>query len=176
MHIIDCDPKKIPKGVMELNPYGTLPTLVDRDVVLYSPEVLLDYLEDRFPHPQLLPVIPAERANIRLGLYRIKVDWFDKIDAMLITKSEKKRKDIQNEVQKSLAALPQYFGNHEYFMSDSFSIIDIYMTVLLWRLKSWKIKLPVTKKNNLNNYMQKMFTRSSFIRSCSKSERALQRN
>src|SRR3954463_12437789 len=74
--IFSVEPGKYPEDLLDLNPYHSVPTLVDRDLVLYDSRVIMEYLDERFPHPPLMPVDPVARAQFRLALFRIEHDWY----------------------------------------------------------------------------------------------------
>src|SRR5688500_19755778 len=76
IEIVNVDSAKYPEDLLDLNPYHTTPTLIDRDLVLYDSRVIMEYLDERFPHPPLMPVDPVTRAQFRLALFRIEHDWY----------------------------------------------------------------------------------------------------
>src|SRR5690625_4714808 len=132
---VNVDPDNPPEDLTSLNPYNSLPTLVDRDLVLYEPNIMMEYLDERFPHPPLLPVYPVARANSRLLMYRIQRDWGVLVDilsnpkspAAAITKARK-------ELRESLAGVAPVFAEMPFFMSDEFSLVDCCLAPILWRL------------------------------------------
>lgn len=156
------------EDLVELNPYNTTPTLVDRDLVLYEPTIIMEYLDERFPHPPLLPVYPVARAKSRLMMHRIKRDWYCLLkDAELGDPSRAKvaRKTLID----SLINLAPIFANNKYFLSDEFSLVDCCMGPLLWRLLGDKIKIPVRAKA-VQMYADRIFSRDSFQASLSEEE------
>ena len=172
--IIDVEPDNHPEELIEVNPYNTLPTLLDRDLVLYEPNIMMEYLDERFPHPPLLPVYPVARANSRLLAYRIQRDWCGLVDvlsnpassASAITKARK-------ELRESLTGVAPVFAEMEFFMSDEFSLVDCCLAPILWRLKHFGIELPPQAKA-LQDYMDRIFAREGFIGSLSAAERNMQ--
>jgi len=168
--IVDVDPIDLPGDVMDLNPYGTAPTLVDRDLVLYESHVIMEYLDERFPHPPLMPVDPVSRAQTRLMLYRIERDWYS-LAKQLRDKSKAVDK-IRKELRDSLVSVTPIFEQKPYFMSDEFSLLDCAFAPLLWRLPYFGIELPPAAKA-LINYAERMFDRESFRASLTESEREL---
>src|ERR1700730_10581549 len=131
--IVNVDLNNPSEDLLELNPYNTLPTLVDRDLVLYNANIIMEYLEERFPHPPLLPVYPVARAKSRLMIYRIEKDWYSLVDR--IEKGNKKDADVaRKELEESLTKLAPVFGDSPYFLSDEFSLVDCCIAPLVWRL------------------------------------------
>jgi stringent starvation protein A len=174
--IIDVDPKDIPEELSELNPYNSLPTLVDRDLVLYESKVMMEYLDERFPHPPLLPVYPVARAQSRLWMYRIERDWCPLVDTIIrgagkaSIEVDKSRKALYN----SLLPIAPIFQERPFFMSDEFTIVDCCLAPILWRLEAMEIKLPGNKQTKpLEQYMERLFTRDSFRRSLTEYEKEM---
>jgi len=167
--IIQVDPSNPPQDLLELNPYNTLPVLIDRDLILYESLIVMEYLDERFPHPPLLPVYPIARARSRLTIHRIERDWYS-----LMYKIEKAAPDKKNEYKKvlleSLIDLMPVFEDTPYFLSEEFSIIDCCIAPLLWRLPSLGIQLPPLAKS-IKRYMQRVFARNSFKLSLSDIEK-----
>jgi len=157
-----------PEDLKDLNPYNEVPTLVDRDLVLYHHQVIMEYLDERFPHPPLMPVDPVSRGRNRLMLYRIERDWYslaDKINANG-KDADVARKDLRDSL---LSAMP-IFDSKPFFMSDELSLIDCAIMPLLWRLPHYDIQLPGSAKA-LNKYMEQMFKRNAFKHSLSEAEK-----
>ena len=161
--IVDVDKENKPEDLASLNPYNDLPTLVDRELALYEPNVMMEYLDERFPHPPLLPVYPVERARSRLWLYRIERDWAPMVatvlnDAASEADVTKARKDFQD----SLTAIDPIFSEKPYFMSEEYTLVDCCMAAMLWRLPVLGIFLTKEEAPNLSNYMTRLFERESF--------------
>ncbi len=154
----------------ELNPYGEVPTLVDRDLVLYQSQVIMEYLDERFPHPPLMPVDPVSRAQHRLMLYRIERDWYGL--ARRLRDKNKASDAVRKELRESLVSVSPIFEQKPYFLSDEFSLLDCAITPLLWRLPYLGIELPATAKPLLQ-YAERMFDRESFRESLTEGEREL---
>jgi len=170
VNILSIMNEDLPKELLEMNPYGTLPTLVDRALVLYRPEIIMEYLDERFPHPPLLPVYPIARAKSRLTLFRIQQDWFDWID-ILMTHREGED-NARKQLTDSLLALIPVFAENPYFLSEEFSLIDCVMAPILWRLSEMDIKLP-KKAKPIQDYMDRVFERTAFQASLSEYEQEL---
>jgi RNA polymerase-associated protein len=172
VEIHDIDPDNKPEDLATLNPYNSLPTLVDRDLVLYEANVMMEYLDERFPHPPLLPVYPVARAQSRLWINRIEKDWFSLIDTIQggkVKEAEKARKELTE----SLIAIAPIFKEMPYFMSEDFSIVDCCVAPLLWRLPVYGIELPEKQAKPLLQYMERLFERDSFRASLSEAEREM---
>ncbi|MES9927064.1 MAG: stringent starvation protein SspA [Candidatus Thiodiazotropha sp. 6PDIVS] len=166
----DIDPLNVPEEVMELNPYGTLPTLVDRDLKLYESRIIMEYLDERFPHPPLLPVDPVSRSTSRLLMYRVESDWYSLLDIVMSGKKEAAK--ARKELRESLITTAPVFGAKPYFMSDEFSLVDCAIAPLLWRLPELGVEIPASAKG-LHDYSQRLFEKESFIKSLSEAEQEM---
>jgi len=172
--IIDVDPKHLPEELIELNPYRSLPTLVDRELVLYESKVMMEYLDERFPHPPLLPVYPVARAQSRLWMYRIERDWCPLVDTILRSKSKDAVERARKELHDSLLPIAPIFQEMPFFMSEEFTIVDCCLAPILWRLQIMEIKMPRGKQAKpLEEYMDRLFHRDSFQRSLTEYEREM---
>jgi len=169
--VVLVDPKKIPEDLIDLNPYGSLPTLIDRDLVLYNPRVIMEYLEERFPHPPLMPVGPVQRAQTRLALFQVEHDWYPLVD-IIETKGEKAVAKARKELTESIASVAEVFSVTPYFLSEDFTLVDASIAPILWRLRHYGIELPVEAKA-INAYADRLFEREGFILSLTESEREL---
>ena len=173
--VIPLDPVDPPEELLELNPYGGLPTLIDRELVLYEPRVIMEYLEERFPHPPLLPVYPAAKGEARLLMYRIERDWSPLVDALAAGGLEpRERQRIAGELRDSLLAVAPIFVEKPFFMSDDFSMVDCCVAPIVWRLPALGVELPHTKQAvPLFEYMERVFLRQSFRLGLTPEERAM---
>ena len=172
--IVEVDPKHKPEELADLNPYNSLPTLVDRDLVLYESKVMMEYLDERFPHPPLLPVYPVARAQSRLWMYRVERDWAPLVDTILHSKSKETVAKARKELKDSLLAVAPIFAEMPYFMSEEFTIVDCCLGPILWRLESLDIKLPKTKQAKpLLDYMERLFAREAFQESLTEYEKEM---
>ncbi|UCE89493.1 MAG: glutathione S-transferase N-terminal domain-containing protein [Pseudomonadota bacterium] len=165
------DPGDTPEDLKDLNPYNEVPTLVDRELVLYGAQIIMEYLDERFPHPPLMPVDPVSRAQNRLMLYRIKRDWYDRVDDLEGT--TKAAASAREAFRDSLVAVSPIFEQKPYFMSDELSLVDCAFVPLLWRLPGYGITLPPQAKA-LQRYAKKMFNREAFSASLTDAEREMQ--
>jgi len=172
--IEDIDPKAVTEEILEANPYGTLPTLVDRDLALYQSNVVMEYLDERFPHPPLLPVYPVARAESRLWIYRIERDWCVLIDQIKASPDGKKADAARKEFRESLVTIAGIFEEMPYFMSEEFTLVDCCLAPMLWRLPELGISLPNNRHvKPLHEYMERLFERPSFQESLTDLEREI---
>ena len=158
----------LPEDMLELNPYGTLPTLVDRELVLYESDIIMEYLDERFPHPPLMPVYPVARGKSRLMMHRIEQDWYSLIKR---SQNNEKADEARKELREALLAIAPIFAEYPYFMSEEFSLVDCYMAPLLWRLPILGIELTGKGSKELKGYMIRLFERESFQASLTEIER-----
>ena len=155
---------------LQLNPHGMLPALVDRDLVLYDSRVIVDYLDERYPHPPFMPIDPVSRARTRLALFRIESDWYalrpDARDQTMTSNQAAQRLcDSLTESADVFSALP-------YFFSEEYSILDATLAPLLWRLPAYGIVLPKAAAP-VEQYAKRMFARPGFQASLSDAEREM---
>lgn len=169
--LVEVDLDNKPEELLELNPYGTVPTLVDRDLVLYETGIILEYLEERFPHPPLMPVYPVARGRNRLMMLRVERDWYS-LAHKIINGSNKEADKARKDLCDSLLAVAPVFADSPYFLSEEFSLVDCSLAALLWRLPHLGIELPVQAKA-INKYASKLFKRESFVASLSDAEREM---
>ena len=158
-----------PEDLLELNSYGTLPTLVDRDLVLYDPQVIIEYLDERFPHPPLMSVDPISKARSRQMLRQIEVEWYGLVK--VINKNEDKTavKNARRDLLERIVQMIPVFDHQPYFLSEDYSLVDVSLAVLLWRLPSLGIELPKSAKP-VKDYSEKIFSRGVFAESLSDDE------
>lgn len=172
--LVDVDPLNIPEELSEINPYNTLPTLVDRDLSVYETRVMMEYLDERFPHPPLLPVYPVARAEIRQFIYRLESDWCPWVNTIVKNRSKEAVVSAQKELRDTLVAIAPIFSEKPYFMSDEFTLVDCCLVPILWRLPLLGIELPNAKQTApLMDYMKRMFVRDSFIASLTEKEKEM---
>jgi RNA polymerase-associated protein len=151
---------------LNINPYHTLPVLIDRDLVLNQSNIIIEYLDERFPHPPLLPVYPVSRAKTRLMIYRIEQDWYPLVDKI--------RQDPSDDAAKSaleghLLKMGPAFKEMPFFLSQEFSLVDCTIAPILWRLPQLGITLP-EKGEAVREYAKRLFDRESFRQSLSEAE------
>ncbi|NHN78211.1 stringent starvation protein A [Azotobacter chroococcum] len=171
VQVFDINPEQGSGKLAEINPHGSLPTLIDRDLLLYEPGVIMEYLEERYPHPPLLPVYPVARANSRLLMHRIQSDWCVLADRILDRCSgESICNQLRRDLLKSLLDVSPLFAEKPYFLSEEPSLVDCCLLPLLWRLPLLGIELPRSAKPLLE-YMERQFARQAFQASLSAVER-----
>ena len=167
--IHEVDLNDIPEEVKILSPYDEYPSLVDRELVLQNSRVIIEYLDERFPHPPLLPVDPISRAKFRLALNEIEDNWYSKYaeaynDEVL---DEKFVMDIKNYFLEIAPLIKKKF-----FMSDDFGLVDCSIAPLLWRLKSLDFDLAENNKV-IDDYSERLFEREAFQESLTETEKEL---
>jgi stringent starvation protein A len=168
---IDVRDGNLPEDLLDLNPYNTVPTLVDRDLVLYDSRVIIEYLDERFPHPPLMPVDPVARAQFRVALYRIERDWYTLAQQIEDLSDKKQAQKARKILQESILASADVFKAKPYFLSDEFSLVDATIAPVLWRLSRWEIDLvhaPAVVK-----YANLIFGRAAFRQSLSRFEQEM---
>ncbi len=172
--VIEVDLNNIPQELSELNPYSSVPTLVDRELTIYESRVMMEYLDERFPHPPLLPVYPVARAEIRQFMYRVETDWCPLVNTMLANKNKEEVVKAQEELRESLIGIAPIFAEKPYFMSDEFTLVDCSLAAILWRLPVMGVDIPSTRQTApLLEYMQRIFSRESFGTSLTEWEREI---
>ena len=169
IHHVTMDNK--PEDLNDLNPYSAILTLVDRELVLYEPQIIMEYLDERFPHPPLMPVDPVARANNRLYRYRLQRDFYALVDDV-----EHGDKGVSNAAKRSLrdhlSTLAPIFAQKTYFMSDDYSLVDCYVAPILWRLPAYGVRLPAQAKA-LQTFADRIFEREAFTQSLTEAEHEL---
>jgi len=163
---------ELPEDLMDVNPYHTLPTLIDRDLVLYDSRVIIEYLDERFPHPPLMPVDPVLRAQFRMALYRIESDWYSLVEDFAAESEGKLAMKPKKMLRESILAAIDLFSVKSYFISDDFSLVDCTIAPILWRLPIYGIDLGLNARA-LNKYMDRVFDRPSFQSSLSELEQEM---
>ena len=160
-----------PEDLNDLNPYSAILTLVDRDLVLYEPQIIMEYLDERFPHPPLMPVDPVARASNRLYRYRLQRDFYALVDDV-----ESDDKSVSNAARKCLrdhlSTMAPIFAQKTYFMSDDYSLVDCYLAPILWRLPAYGVRLPAHAKS-LQRFANRIFEREAFTQSLTEAEHEL---
>src|SRR6201994_1288608 len=162
--LVNVDMRDLPEDLIDLNPYHSVPTLVDRDLTLYDSRVIIEYLDERFPHPPLMPVDPILRAQFRLALYRVERDWYGLAQEIDHDHEKKNVEKNRRMLRDSILQSADVFKVKPYFLSDEFSLVDASIAPILWRLPAYGIELPV-QALPITKYMNAIFARSTF-RSC----------
>lgn len=160
----EIDPGSVSEDLMELNPYGTLPTLVDRDLVLFNSRIIMEYLDERFPHPPLMPVYPVLRGKSRLLMLRIEQDWYSLLN-QIEQGDDAEKEQAAKQLKEELLAIAPIFNQTPYFMSEEFSLVDCYIAPLLWRMQKLGIQFTGAGSKAIKNYMERVYQRDSFKQS-----------
>ncbi|WP_223146811.1 glutathione S-transferase N-terminal domain-containing protein [Methylomonas fluvii] len=163
------DPNDPPEDLLELNPNGNAPTFVERDLVLYDARIIMEYLDERFPHPALHQMDPVSRANARMLIKRIDQEWYPLLDDVLVN-GDKKAAKAKKQLRESLMAAAPVFEASPYFMSEEYSLIDCAMAPFLWRLPSIGIDIAGLGKG-ITAYANRLFSRRAFQESLSREEK-----
>ncbi len=166
---VNVDMEDTPEDLKDLNPYNEVPTLVDRDLVLYGHQVIMEYLDERFPHPPLMPVDPVSRARNRLMLKRIERDWYSLAEKIA---SEEDVETARKELRDSLMTVAPVFEQKKFFMSDEFTVMDCAIAPLLWRLQHYGVELPASA-SALITYAATVFDREAFKESLTEAEKEM---
>ena len=172
--VINMEVRGKMEELLELNPYGAVPTLVDRELALYDPNIIAEYLDERFPHPPLMPVYPVARAKARLIIYRFDREWGPLIKKLETGKVLELRL-VAKELANYLMQLIPVFQSSNYFLGDEFTLVDCCIAPILWRLPMWGVTLPPAETKILNKYAQRLFARDSFQASLTEAEQELRK-
>ena len=172
IEIKNIDGPDLPEDLMDLNPYHTVPTLVDRDLILYDSRVIIEYLDERFPHPPLMPVDPVTRAQFRMALFRLESDWYPFAEKFEIDNERKLAIKSRKILKESILASIGLFAAKQYFLSDDFSLVDCSIAPILWRLPVYGIDLG-SQAGPIQQYMQRVFSRRSFQESLTEFEQEM---
>ena len=167
--INNVDGSVVPEDLMALNPYVSLPTLIDRELILYDSRVIVEYLDERYPHPPLMPVSPVERAKLRLGLATIERDFVEPAVALDLVLGTRVENAHRKKLKSLLTSSADLFGIKPFFLSDVFTIVDCVIAPILWRLDLFGIELSGNQKS-IYSYMEKVFSRVAFKESMTEDE------
>ena len=171
--IIDVDLDHKPEDLAVMNPYNQVPVLVERDLVLHESNIINEYIDERFPHPQLMPADPIMRARARLFLYRFEKELFSQIDN-LDSASQQKSDKARQIIRDNLVQIAPVFTKQKFMLGDEFSMLDVAIAPLLWRLEHYQITMP-KQAAPLLKYAERMFTRQGFIDAMTPSEKAMRK-
>ncbi|EPZ15183.1 RegF [Thauera terpenica 58Eu] len=170
--VIDVDLYNKPEDIAVINPYNRVPVLVDRDLVLYESNIINEYIDERFPHPQLMPPDPIMRARARQLLHTFEHELFAHLEAL-----EANQKGVdknRGHVRDQLTQLAPIFTKQKFMLGDEFSMLDVAIAPLLWRLEHYGIELPKTAAP-LMKYAERIFSRQGFIDALTPSEKVMRR-
>jgi RNA polymerase-associated protein len=149
----------------EMSPDASLPTLIDRDVLLFDSRVIADYLDERFPHPPLMPIDPVTRAQFRVALHRIERDWYTAAKAIAAEGDARQRSAARDRLRRLLLDSAELFRVKRFFLSDEFSLVDATIAPILWRLPQFEIDLAGADGQPIMKYANQVFARPAFQRS-----------
>jgi RNA polymerase-associated protein len=171
--IVDVDLFDKPEDLATMNPYNQTPVLVERELILYESNIINEYIDDRFPHPQLMPADPVLKARARLFLFRFEGDLFSHIDA-IETGTQRQADKGRELVRDNLVQIAPVFAHQKYMLGDEFSMLDVAIAPLLWRLDLYGIQLP-RQAAPLMKYAERLFSRSAFVEALTPSEKVMRK-
>ena len=174
IEIVSVTPGSLPEDLLDLNPYHSLPTLVDRDLVLYDSRVIIEYLDERFPHPPLMPADPVTRAQFRVALYRIERDWYGALEQMDREGDRRQLPRLRKILLDTILQGIELFQLKPFFLSEEFSLVDATLAPVLWRLPQYQIELPPRAQPVLK-YESRIYSRPAFRSALSDVERSMRR-
>ena len=169
--IIEVDPSNPPEDLIHINPYHSTPTVVDRDLALYGMTVITEYLDERYPHPPLMPPDPVTRAKLRLYTYRLEKDWLSFIPA-LENGTEAEKEVARKELFDKLCASEDLFSETKFFLSEYMTLVDTCLAPFLWRLEHYGLDWEELPKA-IRTYAHMIFRKESFKQSVSEQEREM---
>jgi len=170
--VIFIDASSMLEELAEINPYHETPTLIDRDLVLYGTQIINEYLDERLPHPPLMPVDPVNRGRARLMILRLEREWIRPVLSLLDNPKRKDAGEIKQNLRDGLIAMSSLFTQQPYMMGDDFTLVDCYVAPLLWRLSALEISLPRQARAMLE-YAERIFERPAFGNSLTEPEREM---
>ncbi|HMK14441.1 MAG: glutathione S-transferase N-terminal domain-containing protein [Burkholderiales bacterium] len=171
--IVDVDLYNMPEDLAVMNPYNRVPVLVERDLILYEANIINEYIDDRFPHPQLIPADPVMRARARLFLFRFELELFSQIDA-IEQGSQKTADKARAVIRDNLMQIAPVFVKQRYMLGEEFSMLDVAIAPLLWRLDYYGIQLG-KQAAPLMKYAERLFSRPAFIEALTAPERVMRK-
>jgi len=171
--IVDVDLFDKPEDLATMNPYNQTPVLAERELILYESNIINEYIDDRFPHPQLMPADPVLKARARLFLFRFEGDLFSHIDA-IETGTQRQADKARELVRDNLVQIAPVFAHQKYMLGDEFSMLDVAIAPLLWRLDLYGIQLP-RQAAPLMKYAERLFSRSAFVEALTPSEKVMRK-
>jgi RNA polymerase-associated protein len=177
--IRDVDLYSKPEEIGLMNPYSQVPILVERDLILYESNIINEYVDDRFPHPQLMFGDPAERARIRIFMLNFEKELFayvSELERLLTKKNDKKLQKVRQHIVERLTQMAPIFLSNTYVIGETFSILDVMLAPLLWRVEHYGIRLQDQRQIvPLLKYAERIFSRPGFIQSLTPSEKAMRK-
>ena len=171
--VIDVDVFNKPEDLAVMNPYNRVPVLVERDLILYEANIINEYIDERFPHPQLMPADPVMRARARLFLHRFEQELFCHIEG-LESGVQKTMEKARVAVRENLTQISPVFGKQKFMLGDEFSMLDVAIAPLLWRLDHYGIQLD-KEAAPLMKYSERLFSRPAYIEAMTPAEKAMRK-
>ena len=169
--LVEVDSTEKPPELGEINPYNCVPTLVDRNLMLFNHLVIMEYLDERFPYPPLLPTYPVHRANCRLHLHCLTIDWFRHVDVIITKKGgERSVNKARRELTEHLIASAAKLGDHKFFVSDTLSLVDCCVAPFFWRLEHLGIELPPAQFKMYEQYLGRVYLNANSFHQCMSDE------
>ncbi|MDH2919389.1 MAG: glutathione S-transferase N-terminal domain-containing protein [Sideroxydans sp.] len=171
--VIDVDLSGRAEDIATINPYGKVPVLVERDLILYEANIINEYIDERFPHPQLMPPDPVLRGRTRLFLHRFEQELYRHVDVLELGTAKTLDKS-RAAIRDNLTQLSQILTKQKFLMGDDLSMLDVAMAPLLWRLDKYGIVMP-KEAAPMMKYAERMFSRQGFIDALTSAERAMRK-
>jgi len=171
--IRDVDLYNKPEDINVMNPYGQVPILVERDLILYESNIINEYIDERFPHPQLMPADPVARARARLFLHQVEKDLFSNIEP-IEKGTDRQREKARMHISDALTTIAPMFVKQKYWFGDEFSMLDVAISPLMWRLDHYGISLP-KQAAPLMKYAERLFSRPAYIEALTSAERGMRK-
>jgi RNA polymerase-associated protein len=172
--VVDVDLEKKAEDIALMNPYNEVPVLVERDLILHEANIINEYIDERFPHPQLMPPDPVMRAKTRYFLFRFEKDIFSHVITLEAKKNNQKAEDARAAIRDALLQIVPTFSKNKYLLGDEYSMLDVALTPLLWRLEYYGIQLP-KQAAPLMKYAERLFTRPAFSEAITSAERGMRK-
>ena len=172
--IRDVDLFNKPEDINVMNPYGQVPILVERDLVLYESNIINEYIDERFPHPQLMPADPVMRARARLFLFNFERELFSQVQLLEANNNPKAMEKARAAIRDRLTQLAPLMLKNKYMLGEELSMLDVALAPLLWRLDHYGIELPKTAAP-LQKYAERIFSRPAYIEALTPSEKVMRR-
>lgn len=170
--VIDIDLMSRAEDIAAINPYNKVPVLIERDLILYEANIINEYIDERFPHPQLMPPDPVMRGRARLFLHRFEQELYSQVDA--IGQGGKAAEKPRAIVRDNLTQLAQILTRQKFLLGDEFSMLDVAIAPLLWRLEHYGIQMGKDAAPMMK-YAERLFSRQGFIDALTPSERAMRK-
>ncbi|ARU05950.1 glutathione S-transferase [Comamonas serinivorans] len=177
--IRDVDLYNKPEDIAVMNPYGQVPILVERDLILYESNIINEYIDERFPHPQLMPGDPVDRARVRLFLLNFEKELFTHVSVLEASNRSGKSADkavekARSHIRDRLTQMAPVFLKNKFILGENFSMLDVALAPLLWRLDHYGIELSKNAAPLLK-YAERIFSRPAYIEALTPSEKVMRK-